>query len=106
MILGNVFAIVLVAINLKLLTAHPEEVYFNGTHRLANQTKIEVTTVRIAEIVNLNINSINTTMILKEKTAKHFVATTKNSRVVLIPPAMIDAQIRNHRKSTILRRVA
>jgi hypothetical protein len=58
-----------------------------------NQTKFEVTTVKIAEIINLKNNSTNTTIVLKEKTAKHFLTTTTNTRVVLIPPAMINAQI-------------
>lgn len=71
-----------------------EEIVFNGTHHLPlNHSTVEVTTVKIAEIITLNNNSTNTTVFLKEKTALHFLATTKSSKVVLIPPAKIDAQI-------------
>jgi hypothetical protein len=68
-------------------------------HNPLNQTKFEVTTIKIAEIINLKNNSTNTTIVLKEKTAKHFLTTTTNTRVLLIPPAMINAQI--VRKKTV-----
>lgn len=77
-----------------------EEVYYNGTHSLkTNQTKVEVTTVKIAEITRLKSNSTNATFVVKEKTAKHFVTSTLSSKVVLIPPAKIEAQIVNHNKT-------
>lgn len=76
------------------IQASSEEFVFNGTHHLPlNHSKIEVTTVKIAEVINLQVNSSNTTLVLKEKTAKHFLSTTTSSKVVLIPPAKIDSQI-------------
>lgn len=90
--------ILFVGINLQLLV-NSEEVFFNGTHSLKpNQTKIEVTTVRIAEIVNFKSNSANTTFVVKEKTAKHFVTSTPISKIDLIPTAKIDAQIVRKKK--------
>lgn len=88
------FSVILfLGISSQLVTVHCEEVLFNGTHRL-NQTMIEVTTVKIAEIVNLRVNSANTTtIIVKEKTAKHFAKSTLSPKVVLIPPAKVGAQI-------------
>lgn len=95
----NLFALVLLlGISLQFLV-NSEEVFFNGTHSLKpNQTKIEVTTVRIAEIVNFQSNFANTTFVVKEKTAKHFVTSTQNSKVDLIPIAKIDGQIMKKKK--------
>lgn len=85
-------AFTLIAAN--LTNVNSEEIFFNGTHKLPdNRTKVEVTTVKIAEIINLKRDSVNTTIVLKEKTAKHFVTSTTSSKVVLIPPAKIIAQI-------------
>lgn len=95
----KVFELILfLGINLQFLV-NSEEVFFNGTHSLkTNQTKIEVTTVKIAEIVNLKSNRANTTFVVKEKTAKHFVKSTPSSKVDLIPAAKIDAQIVKKKK--------
>lgn len=104
---GEKVMILLLEINL-LLSVKPEEVYFshNGTHSLnQNITKVEVTTVRIAQIVNYKSYSTNTTVVVKEKTAKHFVTSTPNSKAVLIPPAKIDSQIVNKRNESV-RRIA
>lgn len=91
--------IILSGFNFKLLVKS-EEVYYNGTHSLkSNQTKVEVTTVKIAEISRLKSDSTNATFVVKEKTAKHFVTSTISSKVVLIPPAKIEAQIVNHNKT-------
>jgi hypothetical protein len=71
-----------------------EEIFFNGTHNLPkNHTKVEVTTVKIAEIINHKSSSSNATIVVREKTAQHFVTSTASSKVVLIPPAKIDSQI-------------
>lgn len=78
---------------INLIAVCSEEVFFNGTHRIVNQTNpiVEVTTVKIAEIVNIKTN---TTIVLKAKTAKHFMKpTTKRTKLFLIPPARISAQI-------------
>lgn len=90
--LFQLFAAVLLIVQLAIVSS--EEVYFNGTHRLPqNITKVEVTTVKIAEIVSFQGNSTKKTIVLRQKTAKHFVTSTPNSKVVLIPPAMIGSQI-------------
>lgn len=91
---GKFQAFALTLITANLIIVNCEEIFFNGTHKLPkNQTKVEVTTVKIAEIINLKSDSANTTIVLKEKTAKHFVTSTTSSKVVLIPPAKIIAQI-------------
>lgn len=86
---------VLIIININCFVVTSEEVFFfNGTHSYPrNHTKREVTTVKIAEINYLKNSSTNTAVVLKEKTAKHFVTSTFSSKVVLIPPAKINAQI-------------
>lgn len=95
------FAVVLL-LGIHLLLIQSEEVFFNGTHRLKNnQTKYEVTTVRIAEILNLKSNSTNTSFVVKEKTAKHFIKSTPNSNIVLIPPAKADSQIVHKKKLNV-----
>lgn len=82
---------------INLVAVYSEEVFFNGTHRIVNQTNavVEVTTVKIAEIVNIKTaSSANTTIVLRVKTAKHFMKpTTMRTKLVLIPPARIGAQI-------------
>lgn len=97
----QIFVLVLLLGNNLLFLVNSEEVLFNGTHSLkTNQTKIEVTTVKIAEIISLQSNSTNTTFVVKEKTAKHFVTSTPSSKVELIPTARIDAQIVNKKKQS------
>lgn len=86
---------------LALPIVYCEELLFNGTHLNVNQTKVEVTTVKIAEIVSLrNDSKHDSTRVIKEKTAKHFVTSTVNPKVVLIPPAKIDAQIVKKEKAS------
>lgn len=78
---------------ISLIAVQAEEVFFNGTHRIANQTKahVEVTTVKIAEIANIKSNS---TVVLKAKTAIHYAKpTVPSTKLILIPPAKIGAQI-------------
>lgn len=86
---------------LALQIVHCEELIFNGTHSMnLNQTKVEVTTVRIAEVFSLKNNSTGkSTVVVKEKTAKHFITSTPNTKAVLIPPAKIGAQIMNKKKA-------
>lgn len=71
-----------------------EEVIINGT-------RVEVTTVKIAEIINHHYN----TTILKAVTARHFTtSTTQASHVILrslIPPANHSAQIRKRLKENL-----
>lgn len=102
------FAMILAVLGicLQLLAVHSEEVFFNGSGGFrGNKTTIEVTTVKIAEIVNLKSKTISTTIVLKEKTAKHFVTPT-SSKVVLIPPAQIVAQIVRKQHDNVNRDVA
>ena len=61
-----------------------EKPLFNETHRL-NSSGIEVTT----DILTPKNHSEG----LKQKTATHFLSTTIDSKVVLIPPAKIASQI-------------
>lgn len=58
-----------------------------------NGTRVEVTTVKIAEISHHLRNTTDTT-ILKAITARHFTTSTPMSRVILIPPANHTSQIR------------
>lgn len=97
----------ILVLTIHLLVVQTEEVYFNGTHRLKdNQTKIEVTTVKIAEVLKLKNNSTNTRLVVKEKTAKHFVNLTPKSNIVLIPPAKTNAQIVHKKNFSVQHRVA
>jgi hypothetical protein len=90
--------LLILSVLVNFLVVDSSELFYNGTHR-TNLTKVEVTTVRIAEIVNLHNNSTNSTLVLKEMTAKHFVTPTmKTTKAILIPPAMINAQIRKHKQ--------
>lgn len=72
-----------------------EEVIINGT-------RIEVTTVKIAEIINHHFD----TTILKAVTARHFTtSTTQASHVILkslIPPANHSAQIEKRLKEHLM----
>lgn len=60
-----------------------------------NSVKLELTTVKIAEITS----KANTTLIVKEFTAKYYTTSTPMSKVILIPPANHSAQIQK-RKNT------
>lgn len=64
---------------------------------IINGTRVEVTTVKIAEVSNHHRNSKNMT-ILKSITARHFTTSTQASRVILIPPANHTAQIGKRKK--------
>lgn len=93
-----------ILITLQLLHVATEQLFFNGTHSVRKNHTIEVTTVKIAEIVNLKVN--NNTIFLKEKTAKHFVNPTPNSKIALVPTSKIDARIEHHSKNMISRPIA
>lgn len=61
---------------------------------IINGTRVEVTTVKIAEIAN----HAKDATILKAITARHFTTSTPATRVILIPPANHTSQIIKHRK--------
>lgn len=69
---------------------------------IINGTRLEVTTVKIAEISNHHYHHFtDRTTFLKAVTARHFAATTTTPkpRVILIPPAHYRAQIRRRLKN-------
>lgn len=103
----SIFSMILLLGIYQNILVNSEEVFFNGTHSMKpNQKRIEVTTVRIAEVFNLKSNSSNTTFVVKEKTAKHFVTSTPSLKVELIPTAKIDAQILRKKKQPQQQQVA
>lgn len=56
--------------------------------------KVLVTTVKLAEVVKTDeIGEQSHTKILHEHIAKHFMTSTVNPRIPLIPPASINSQI-------------
>jgi predicted nucleotidyltransferase len=70
---------------------------------ILNGSRVEITTVKIAEISNHHSHHhhyADQTTFLKAVTARHFVATTtKKPRVILIPSAHYKAQIRRRLKN-------
>jgi hypothetical protein len=71
---------------------------------IINGTRLEVTTVKIAEISNNHHHHhhyTEKTTFLKAVTARHFAVTTTTPRprVILIPPAHLKAQIKRRLKN-------
>jgi hypothetical protein len=58
-----------------------------------NGTRVEVTTVKIAEIASHHHSNAT---VLKAVTARHFTTSTPTARVILIPPANHTSQIKKH----------
>ena len=103
----SIFAMILLLGIYQRVLVNSEEVFFNGTHSMKpNKNKVEVTTVRIAEVFNLKSNLTNPTFVVKEKTAKHFVTSTPSLKADLIPIAKIDAQILRKKKQPQQQHVA
>lgn len=61
-----------------------------------HSANLELTTIKIAEVSS----RANTTLILKEFTAKHYTTSTPMSKVILIPPANHSAQIDKRKNSS------
>lgn len=66
---------------------------------IINGTRVEVTTVKIAEVAN---HYPRNATILKAITARHFTTSTQATRVILIPPANHTAQIGKRLKEHLM----